>query len=206
MQYTNVEKSYCGGIAFHKELGVVPHGNGEMTEPKPTADVKEAKDEGCDAEGSDADDVKSWDGEKRYYLGIPIRCRQRERSGYSCMCLFCEHTDYEGLPLSGRKKVCLCAKGRTLNIKKTRGQGRLLCTPQCVEKDNEILDGEDIITVNDSRFVEYDGKTTTIFCGGWTYKNTDKANVFNLEGSADHDDVPISFTLRWELHSEGLPF
>lgn len=190
MQYRK-KKSYFGAIAFDQHLGVVPHGNGEMTK------------------GSDAKkkyDPESWNGGRRYYLGFNIRCRQHAGPGFSCMCHFCVHRDYEGLPLSRRRKVCLSAKGRTLNIKKTRRHRQIVCSSKCVYKHNEILDGEDIKTVDDSRFVEYDGKITTIFCGGRTYKNTeDQPNVFHLEGLAEHHDVPISFTLGWKLECHGLP-
>jgi len=207
LEYNN--KTYVGGVAIDQHLGVVPNGNGEMKELSSTAADAAASVEEDDDEGSEDEDnvdPESWNGERRYYLGYAIRCNEHMGSGFSCMCHFSTHSDLEGLPLNKRKNVCVCGAGSTVNIKQTRSHHRFLCSPKCVEKHNEILGGEDITPVDDYRFVEYDGKITTIFAGGRSYRNSESAsNVFDLVGAADNDALPFRFTLRWKLQSDGWP-
>lgn len=199
---------FFGGIAFDRHLGVVPHGNGEIeiqdgkSEEVPN-DVPNEDDD--DYDSSDAEDDNK-PGTERRYLGLPIRCNIHEGHGFSCRCHFCSHSDFEGQPLIRRRKVCQLAHGRILNITKTSAHpDPFFCSSDCKDKHDEILDGTAIPSVDDTRFIEFDGTLTKIFCGGHCYQNS-LENLRRFDILTEANGVPTGFEFRHRLHPQGLPY
>lgn len=200
-------RTFFGGIAFHRHLGVVPHNNGEIQggEEEVVPDDVPKGDDDDDYDSSDAEDDNK-PGTERRYLGVKIRCNIHEGHGFSCRCHFCSHRDSEGQPLSRRGVLCQLAHGRILNITKTSAhQAPFFCSSDCKDKHDEILDGEAIPSVEDTRFTEFDGELTKIFCGGHCYQNSSE-NLRRFDILTEADGVPTGFEFRHRLHPQGLPY
>jgi hypothetical protein len=186
--------TYDGSIAFFQDLGVVPHGNGNRSKE----------------EGEDKVKTKNSKPEtKRYVFGVEASCRIHEGYGYGCSCHFCNHSDCVYKPLDHRNNLCLCAEGHILNISKSALHTPLYaCSDTCTDILSEFLEDITIAKVDDNRFIQYDqeSKLTTIFCGGYRYKNSvHHTNVFDLEGTTELNSVPVRVVLMWKLDTSGYP-